>query len=214
MKTYLRKNIPHVTSRRFVISVMISFLLLIASIIINFYAGTFAAAKASNSVTDLVLDNIKVYNVTEIFIFGPLFMWIFVTILCLKEPRRIPFVLKNIAFFVLIRSIFITMTHIGPYPDHLILGYNTRLLTDFTFGGDLFFSAHTGLPFLMALVFGKNIYLRIIFFCASVFFGAIVLMAHLHYTIDVLSAFFITYTIYHIAKFLFRGDEKMFNEVV
>lgn len=193
-------------------SVGVGILLLVTGIIINFYAGTYAAARASNSVSDIILDNIRVYNVDEIFVYGPLFLWIFVAFLCLKEPKRIPFVLKNIAFFVLIRSIFITMTHIGPFPDHLIITDNTRLITDFTFGGDLFFSAHTGLPFLMALVFGKNMFLRILFSITAVFFGAIVLMAHLHYTIDVMSAFFITYTIYNISKYLFKSDEKIFNE--
>ena len=212
MKSQLKKYIPYISNSRFMASVGVGFLLLIAGIIINFYAGTYAAARASNSVSDIILDNIRVYDVDEIFVYGPLFLWIFVALLCLKEPKRFPFVLKNIALFVFIRSVFITMTHIGPFPDHLIITNTTRLITDFTFGSDLFFSGHTGLPFLMALVFGKNIFLRILFFVTAVFFGAIVLMAHLHYTIDVMSAFFITYTIYHIAKHLFKSDEKIFND--
>ena len=80
----------------------------------------------------------------------------------------------------------------------------------FAFGGDLFFSGHTGLPFLMALIFWDNKYLRWIFILTSVMFATVVLLAHLHYSIDVLSAFFITYTIFHIALFLFKKDRRLF----
>ena len=45
--------------------------------------------------------------------------------------------------------------------------------------------------------------LRYLFLAWSVFFGIVVLLGHLHYTIDVLSAFFITYGIVDIAKWLF-----------
>ncbi len=211
MKIYFEKYRYYFSNKRFLASVTISFLLLFAGLIINFYAGTYATEKASNSVTDIILDNVPVVNVDEIFLYGPLLFWFVIALLCLDEPKRIPFVLKNIALFVLIRSIFISLTHIGPFPDHIIIDSTSRLARDFIFGGDLFFSGHTGLPFLMALVFQKNIRLRILFILTAIFFGVIVLMAHLHYSIDVVSAFFITYTIYHIAKFLFKEDEKIFN---
>src|SRR5581483_3154154 len=140
-----------------------------------------------------------------------LIFWIFISLLCLKEPKRIPFVLKSTALFVLVRSIFIIMTHIGPYPDQLAITTGYKIIKDFTFGGDLFFSAHTGLPFLMALVFYKNIRLRVLFIISAIFFGIIVLMAHRHYTIDVLSAFFITYSIFHIAELFFREDFELYE---
>ena len=37
-------------------------------------------------------------------------------------------------------------------------------------------------------------------------------MAHFHYSIDVLSAFFITYTIYHLARFFFEKDYLLFGD--
>ena len=84
---------------------------------------------------------------------------------------------------------------------------------DFAFGGDLFFSAHTGTPFLMALAFWDNKFLRILFIVTAVFFGVIVLLGHFHYSIDVLAAFFITYTIYHMAEIIFKKDKKCFDDV-
>jgi hypothetical protein len=42
-------------------------------------------------------------------------------------------------------------------------------------------------------------------------FGIVVLLGHLHYSIDVLSAFFITYSIYHICELFFKTDKKIFD---
>ena len=43
------------------------------------------------------------------------------------------------------------------------------------------------------------------------FFGAVVLVGHLHYSIDVFAAFFITYGIHDLAKFLFSQELHVFN---
>jgi membrane-associated phospholipid phosphatase len=138
----------------------------------------------------------------------------------LYEPKRLPFTLKSIALFILVRSLFITLTHLGPYPDRIPLDIHTMLMSrwnvgnllTFGSGGDLFFSGHTGLPFLFALIFWKNPRMRLFCLIGAVFFGIVVLLGHLHYSIDVLSAFFITYAIYHIAEWLFKKDRRMFYE--
>jgi len=211
MKDFKNKYKKHFGNRQFVMSVLIGIGLLLLSFVVNFYAGTYATEKASNHVNDIILSNIPVYDVDFTFIYGPLFIWFFVATLCIHEPKKIPFVLKSIALFIFIRSIFITLTHIGPFPDQIVFSNDsTDWINNFAFGGDLFFSAHTGLPFLMALVFGKNLLLKIIFTVSAVFFGIVVLLGHLHYSIDVISAFFITYTIFHIAEKLFKKDREMF----
>ncbi|MBI2099852.1 MAG: hypothetical protein HYT48_00750 [Candidatus Vogelbacteria bacterium] len=199
------------SNKQFLISFGGSVLLLLASLVVNFYAGIYATEKASNYVTDIILDNIPVFNVDLVFIYGPLVLWSFVLIIFFNRPQTVPFTVKSIALFVLVRSMFITLTHIGPFPDAATIDYTSDFVKKFTFGGDLFFSAHTGLPFLMALVFNQNRKWRAFFALAAVFFGAIVLMGHLHYSIDVLSAFFITYTIFHIAKYIFKKDHELFN---
>jgi hypothetical protein len=207
----LRQNYSfHFKDKAFVWSFFLSFLILIFSLIINFYAGLYATKIASNSVTDIILSNIRVYDVDGIFVYGPWVMWIFVSGLLLLKPYKIPFVLKSVSLFILIRSIFISLTHIGPFPTGVAIT-STRMITDFTSGGDLFFSAHTGLPFLLALIFWKHKILRWLFVATSIFFGIVVLLGHLHYSIDVFSAFFITYAIYHIALQFFKKDEQLFH---
>jgi len=206
--TRLAKYRLYFTNKKFLLSVLTSFFLLFVSLIVNFYAGSYATESASNSVTDIILSNIRTFDVDGIFVYGSVLLFVFITILCLIEPNRIPFVLKSISLFVLIRAVFISLTHIGPFPTEAHI--TSTLLDKFTFGGDLFFSGHTGIPFLMALIFWRDIYLRIIFITSSILFGIIVLLAHLHYSIDVLSAFFITYAIYRIAELLFKRDRETF----
>ncbi len=193
----------------FIVSFLTALALLAGSIIINFFAGIYATERASNAVTDIVLSNIRVFDVDAIFIYGTIFFWTFVGILCLFELKWLPFTFKSIALFVLIRSVFISLTHIGPFHDQVIIN-PASIVSKFTFGGDLFFSAHTGLPFLLALIFWDKLYLRLFFILTSIVFGTVVLLGHLHYSIDVLSAFFITFTIYHIAEKFFKKDHKLF----
>jgi hypothetical protein len=187
---------------------MFSFAILIASLFVNFIAGTYATRSVSNSVTDIVLSNIRVFNVAGIFLYGPIIFWILLILLLLSKPKTIPFTLKSISLFVIIRSVFISLTHIGPFPTKVII--SSDLLSHFTFGGDLFFSGHTGTPFLLALIFWRDIKLRIAFLTTSVLFGIIVLMGHIHYSIDVLSAFFITHTIFYLCERFFKKDHQLF----
>ncbi len=210
MKAIFNTHFSHFSDREFIKSFVYSFALLIASLFVNFYASTYATKVASAPVTDIILSNIRVYDVDMIFIYGPWVLWIFLFLVVIPKSYRIPFIVKNIALFVIIRSIFITLTHIGPFPTAISV-LSTKMISNFTAGGDLFFSAHTGLPFLMTLVFWKDKVLRYILLASSLFFGAVVLMGHLHYTIDVVAAFFITYSIYSIAEQLFRKDKIYFD---
>ena len=202
--------------KKYLLSAGLGIFYLLASIIINFYAVQYATISASGPVTDIVLSNTRVYDVDGFFIYGSLLMVLFVAILCLARPKNLPFVVKTIAFFVLTRSIFIMLTHIGPFPTQAIIDPSTQnIVTDifgkdlflsFFSGNDFFFSGHTGLPFLMALVYWKNQYLRGIFLILSVAFAVTVLLAHLHYSIDVLAAFYITFCIYRMSRTIFAPD--------
>jgi hypothetical protein len=142
-------------------------------------------------------------------VYGAIALIVFITLLCLWHPIRIPFTLYALTLLIVIRSVFISLTHIGPFPDQIKLSLGT-LTSKFLFGGDLFFSNHTAIPFLMALMYWHNKTLRIAFLTLSVFFGVIVLLGHLHYTIDVLSAFFITYGIYQMALWIFPRERVLF----
>ena len=210
MKTLINKHFSHFYDKAFLWSFVSSFVFLAIALFVNFYASIYATKVASEPVTDIILSNIRVYDVDQIFIWGPWVLFIFIFIVSIKKTYRFPFIVKSIALFVLIRSVFITLTHIGPFPSAILVD-STRFISTFTSGGDLFFSAHTGLPFLMTLIFWKEKGMRYIMLATSILFGIVVLMGHLHYTIDVVAAFFITYSIYSIAEQFFRKDMEYFH---
>jgi len=207
-KQIIAKNRSHWSQDKFLRSALFGVLLLIGSLIVNYNAGNFATEKASNGVTDIILDNIPVVDVGFIFIYGIFALFFLIFIMLFYEPRYVPFALKTLALFIFIRAIFVILTHIGTYPEIAPLP-PSRLIGRFIFGGDLFFSGHTGIPFLMALIFWKKFRVRLIFLSLSIIFGASVLLGHLHYSIDVLAAFFITYTIFEIAKKFFSKSYQL-----
>lgn len=180
------------------------------SLVANFYATLYATEEASNAVTDIILSNVRVFDVDGLFVYGTLALIVFVVVLCLSHPKRLPFMLHGLSLFYFTRAIFVTLTHLGPFPGRVVLDIGA-FTAKFLGGGDLFFSGHTGVPFLLALMFWNYKRLRYIFLGWSAFFAVIVLLGHLHYSIDVLSAFFITYTIYHIALWLFPKEHALFH---
>ncbi|MFA6392910.1 MAG: phosphatase PAP2-related protein [Candidatus Paceibacterota bacterium] len=200
------------SKKEFIISFISSIIFLFVAVLINFYAGTYAAKSASLPVTDIILSNIRPFDVDGFFVYAPIFLFIFMLMLCLSNPRKIPFVTNSLSLFIIIRSVFISLTHIGPFPTQAMMNNSNIFVNKFTFGGDLFFSGHTGIPFLLALIFWQNRTLRYFLLAYSIFMGIIVLLGHYHYSIDVLSAFFITYTIFHMALYLFKKDREMFGE--
>ena len=113
---------------------------------------------------------------------------------------------------MLIRSTFISMTHLAPYSDAVSI--NINILNKITTGGDMFFSGHTGLPFLMALIFWRQKNLRYLFLAVSVAFGITALMGHYHYTIDVFAAFFIAYGVYAFSDKLFNNLNIRFHRKI
>ncbi len=209
MKQHIQKYKEEIWNKSFIVSVSGSVILLLTSLVINYYAGSFATNNMSNSVTDIILDNVKYRDVDGIFVYGILIFWFFVAYLLAMKPKQIPFIFKSIALFVFIRSISITLTHIAPFAGQINLPPD-NLIRLFTFGGDLFFSAHTGLPFLMALLYWNDKLLRYIFLTTSLLFAVVVLLGHYHYSIDVFAAFFITYTIAHLSRLFFDKDHETF----
>lgn len=212
MKSLNAKHKMLWSDKSFTLSAIIGLLLFTSSLFINYSAIKYAALKAGNSVTDILLENLPVVNTDIIFSEGALLFVIVIAILLVLEPKTIPFTLKSVALFIFTRSVFVSMTHLGPIPDRIIIDLDSfRYISS---GADLFFSGHTGLPFLMALLFWDNKYLRLVFIIFSIVAATAVILGHLHYTIDVFSAFFITYGIYHLARKAFTKDCKLFSHGV
>lgn len=191
-------------------SLLAGIVALIGGWFVNYFAIQFATDHASNSATDIILSNIPVFHVADLFIYGTLVFAVLGVLVICAHPKRAPFALKAVALFWVIRSLFTMLTHIAPFEAYYVSDFGPTI-NDMFFGGDLFFSAHTGMPFLGALAFWREKGLRNLWLLGSAYFAVIVLLGHLHYSIDVLSAFFITYGIFHIALWLFPKDYAAFQ---
>ncbi|MEK7212451.1 MAG: phosphatase PAP2-related protein [Patescibacteria group bacterium] len=197
-----------------ILSLVIGLAFLLASLIFQFSAAQRSnrIAASSNFVSDFFLDRLPLVNVDFIVLQGALILWFGVIVLLFLKPRHLLFGLKAIAIFVIVRAIFLNLTYIGLYPEQIVLnpddwGYDVYSL--FSLQGNYFFSGHTGLPFLLALIFYKNRTLRYFFYLTTVFFGASMLLAHVHYSIDVFAAPFMAYGIFALTRHLFRRDHAI-----
>lgn len=197
--------------RSFILSVLFGLVLLAVSMLVNHFANTYTSVHASNYVTDLFLDHLPVVDVHLIFSEGAVLFFLVSFGLLLFEPKYIPFALKSVAIFILIRSFFLVLTHLAPPLGELYID-PTDFISQISSGNDLFFSGHTGLPFLFAFIFWEQKGWRYFFMACSFIGGAAVLLGHLHYSIDVFSALFIAFGIFHICKHLFPQDFKRANE--
>jgi len=199
------------SQKSFLWSVALGLLLLAAGLLVTYYANSYTTIHASNSVTDIILDSVPVVNVNFVLDKGAIIFMLFISVLMILEPRRIPFMLKSIAVFVVIRSLFIILTHLAPPPYQSYIDTDAVIINRISSGDDLFFSGHTGMPFLLALSFWDKKWLRYIFIAMTAIGGVAVLLGHLHYSIDVFSALFITYGIFVIAKKVFARDYLLFT---
>ncbi len=205
MKKIFLKHKEIWIQKSFLINVGGSFLFLIIASFINQYANLYTAKHISNAVTDLLLDNLPVMDVHLIFSEGAiLFLFLLICIL-FYEPKYIPFVLKSLAIFTIIRSFFMILTHLAPPVDQIFIN-PTDYIQRISSGYDLFFSGHTGIPFLLACIYKNRKYLYSFFLFCTMIGGGSVILGHLHYSIDVFSALFISFGIFHISKIFFPKD--------
>jgi len=195
-------------------SMYLAILLLILSIVVQITLGRYSSHHSTSAafVSDIFLDNLPVVNLTAVIVFGDIALWVLAWLLLLRNPRYLIFGTKAIALLDICRAFFISLTHLGPYPRQYAPGpgnFGFGLYKIFTFQGNYFFSGHTAFPFLLALIFWNKPFWRRLFLGLTVFFGLSVLLAHVHYSIDVFAAPFIVYGVYVISAKAFPKDHEL-----
>lgn len=175
----------------------------------NLYELEYSVRPTSTYVGDIILDNLKVVNLNIIIIEGALISIVLGTLFVIFwRPRYILFTLKAMALSIAIRAFFISLTHVGIYPGTIGPGYGffDGIYSYLNLQTGFFFSGHTAITFLMALIFWKEFTTRTIFLSVSFVFAIAVLFAHVHYSIDVFAAPFMAYGIFEITKYFFPRD--------
>ena len=203
--------------RGYRISLLAGLAVLTASYFLNYYANLYTASAAVLSVGDLILDHLPTINLSMFYILGIYFTeLVFFIYIVFFKPELAPITAKTIGAFYIIRSFFISLTHLGPPANF----FNLPQLTDqwglgrYFYLNDLFFSGHTGFPYLGALLFWENKTLRWFLLGMSFAQAITVLLMHVHYSIDVFSAYFITYSIYVVSDKIFNKLTLSFRGIV
>jgi membrane-associated phospholipid phosphatase len=202
-------------TKRWMRSFCVALILLSLAIVFQFYASAYAVRVATGYVGDIVLSNIPAINLNFIIVEGALAAIALSILLLLAKPNYIIFTLKVAAIFIATRAVFIAATHSGIPPGQINpdpTGFFDRLYTDLGLAGGFFFSGHTGLTFLIALVFWNEKFWRYLYLTLSILFGVSVLLAHVHYSIDVLAAPYIAYTIFKMGEYLFKEDYALIEK--
>lgn len=186
-------------------------LLLALSLTFQYYSSAYSIRVGGHFVGDIILDNVPVVNLNPIIVEGALIGILVSVILVLLKPRYLVFTMKAGAIFIALRVFLVAATHLGIYPNQVVpgAGFFDALYVRFGLETGYFFSAHTGLPILMALIFWDEKGWRYLYLAASALFGVSVLLAHVHYTIDVVAAPFMAYSIFKLAQYLFAEDHKV-----
>jgi hypothetical protein len=199
-------------TREHVRSLVNGLILLALAVIFQYYASAYVNRIPSNSVSDLFLSILPVVNLNLIIVEGALIAIVASCMLILAKPEYLLFTLKAAAIFIATRAVFISVTHIGIYPGQVgpdPTGIFDRSYTGLGLEAGFFFSGHTGLPFLMALIMWDEKFWRYAYIILSIVFGIAVLFAHVHYTIDVLAAPYMSYGIYKMSQYFFAEDFEM-----
>lgn len=184
-----------------------AFSIALAAVIVNYYAVRYATAHAGPALDDIFFDILPFVDVSHIH--GVLAMYVSYGMLlfALLRTRAVVFFLSTVATLVFVRSFFVILTHLGIPADA------TPVVSFYTQGGDLFFSGHTALPFLAALVFWHLRPARYLLLGMTVLMGAEVLLGRLHYSIDVFAAPFIAYGVFRFCAWAFPEEYRASTHV-
>ena len=183
----------------FIISIVLLTIVLFA------FANFLNFNESRNGITlaDPVLHFYKAVNLTWLT-FGLIYSSIVIVLFTLvTNPGRLIFTIQCYSLLLLTRMVMMYLLPLNP-PKGMIL-LNDPFVQLFGTGQiltkDLFFSGHTATIFLFYLVSEKKAY-RIFFLLATILVGVSVLLQHVHYVIDVVSAPFFSYLSYRLVYLL------------
>ncbi len=185
--------------------ILLSLLIVAAATFLDYFSGKYVSAIEAVPVPDLILDHVGPVDVSFFYVYGYLTLCFALFLYPLVfHIRTLHVVVSQFSFLVMLRAVFVVLTHLQTPPDGIRVDF-PWIFKGISFQNDMFFSGHTAIPFLGFLLYDGKI--RYFFLCGSIFMGIVVLLMHLHYSIDVFSAFFITYCCHKIGSVVLEKIE-------
>lgn len=169
----------------------------------DYYCGSYVTVTPGAKVPDLILDRLPAMDLSFLFVYGYMvllmIMFLYPTFF---RVRMLHVVTIQFAMLLTVRSLFMIFTHLETPAGSVAVSF-PWFFEHLYFENDMFFSGHTAMPFLGFYLFRHN-RLRYVFLVGAMVMGAVVLLMHLHYSIDVFAAFFMTYCSYKMGQRLLR----------
>lgn len=178
---------------------------LAAALLLNQRLGAAASALGAGGprAADTVLARLPVLDARPVFLWGfAAFVVLAAAYALARERERLAFIAWSYAALIAVRSLCIVLTPLrAPAGSLWVAGdpLYEALGRYLTFENDLFFSSHTALPFLAALVFRER-RAKLAFLGVSFALAAAVLLARLHYSIDVAAAYAFTIAVHEVNR--------------
>ena len=157
--------------------------------------------REGSQINDFLLNQITTRNVSN-WVFSIIWSMAILTLIrCIQQPNIFLIFLWGFILLSLSRMISIIAVPLNP-PNNLLelidpisnTFYGSKFVTK-----DLFYSGHTATQFLMFLCL-KNKLDKLATLISTFLIGALVLVQHIHYTIDVLAAPLLTYLVFILVK--------------
>ena len=187
--------------------IFFSILFLILANFLYQIAGDYVDETNAVQASDIILDNIPTVNLSFLFVYGSiLIIAILVLYSLFFRVKKFHIVLSQLSLLIMIRSFFITLTHLK-VPENAVTLTLPKFYNLIIFNNDLFFSGHTAVAFLGFLIFRKEKIIGTFFLIATFVMMITVLLMHVHYSIDVFAALFITYGSFKIGEWMFKAME-------
>lgn len=181
--------------------IIIGFIILLIVLAFFPFFFNYIEKREGTLLNDFVLDYIPSYNLS-IAIFTTIWsMGLLLVIRCVQQPKILLLFLWGFILLSISRFISISLLPLQP-PNGLIelkdplsnSFYGTKFITK-----DLFYSGHTATQYLMFLCLQKK-WDKIVTLASTLAIGIMVLIQHVHYTIDVVFALPITYMVFILTK--------------
>jgi len=179
-------------------------LILLAAVLLGFTRFlNFVELRAGFSFNDPLLNLFTPIDFTWV-IFGLIYAGLIIAIFFfIKDPYLLLTALQSYLVLVIFRSAAMYLLPLNPPADMIPL--NDLFVQIFGSGEiltkDLFFSGHTATLFLLFIVANKRI-LKVIFLSFAVIVGISVILQHVHYSIDVFTAPFFSYSSVKFAAYI------------
>jgi len=177
--------------------------------------GWYADQRVMPPSSDWLLDRLPPHNWIPVLSWGWLVLHAYgIGAAVLYQPRRLPFLFFLLGTYLSVRTLFVFSSPIGAPVRMLDMGELDALFPlvagVYTFENEFIFSGHTAMPFLFAL-FLESRAQKAVMGLGSVLMAIAVLLTHNHYTVDVLSAYFMGYAIYRLAAWSYAALASWFS---